>query len=176
MLAPATEGGTMGGIATFLWFDGAAEEAARFYVEIFPNSRLKRSGESTEPIETAGGKQAGSVLTVEFELNGTDFIAMNGGPGHPFTDAISLSIDCKDQDEVDYYWERLTSDGGQEVACGWLKDKFGLSWQVVPEILPRLIGDPDREKADRAIAAMMRMTKIIVADIEKAAERPQHDS
>ena len=160
----------MGKVTTFLWFDSQAEDAARFYTEIFPNSRLKRSGAYTESVEAAVGKPAGSVLTVEFELDGSDFIAMNGGPGHPFTDAISLSVDCKDQAEVNYYWERLTADGGKEVACGWLTDKYGVSWQVVPEILPRLITDSDRAKADRALAAMMKMTKIIIADIEKAAE------
>jgi len=160
----------MGKITTFLWFDSQAEDAARFYTEIFPNSRLKRSDAYTESVEAAVGKPAGRVLTVEFELDGSDFIAMNGGPGHPFTDAISLSVDCKDQAEVNYYWERLTADGGKEVACGWLTDKYGVSWQVVPEILPRLITDSDRAKADRALAAMMKMTKIIIADIEKAAE------
>jgi predicted 3-demethylubiquinone-9 3-methyltransferase (glyoxalase superfamily) len=157
-------------VTTFLWFDSEAEAAAKFYIEIFPNSSLKGSEEATKSIEEAVGKPAGSVLTVEFELDGTDFIAMNGGSGHPFTDAISLSIDCKDQEEVDYYWEKLTADGGEEVACGWLKDKYGLFWQVVPEILPKLISDPDREKADRAFAAMMKMKKLIVADLEKAAE------
>jgi predicted 3-demethylubiquinone-9 3-methyltransferase (glyoxalase superfamily) len=160
----------MSKITTFLWYDSEAEAAAKFYIDIFPNSKLKRSDETTDSVEKAVGKPAGSVLTVEFELDGMPFIAMNGGPGHPFTDAISLSIDCKDQEEVDYYWEKLT-DGGEDVACGWIKDKYGLSWQIVPEILPRLIGDPDRAKADRALKAMMKMKKIIVADIEKAAEQ-----
>lgn len=115
-----------------------------------------------------GGKD-GDVITVAFTLSGRTFIAMNGGPEHPFTDAISLSIDCVDQSEVDRYWDAL-SDGGEEVQCGWIKDRFGLSWQVVPRILPHLLSDPDRAKAKRVMEAMVQMVKIDVAAIEAAAE------
>ena len=121
----------MSKISPFLWFDKEAEEAARFYVAIFPNSRIVSvNGLPTDLPHT--GAKAGDVMTVTFELDGLPYVAMNGGPGHPFTDAISLTVDCDGQDEVDRYWNALTADGGQEIACGWLKDRYGLCWQVTP--------------------------------------------
>lgn len=153
-------------IITFLWFDGKAEEAAKFYTGLFDDSRIDETTYST--IDYPGGKE-GDVITVAFTLSGHTFIAMNGGPGHPFTDAISLTIDCADQAEVDRYWDAL-GDGGEEVQCGWIKDRFGLSWQVVPRILSKLLADPDRAKAKRAMEAMVQMVKIDVAAIEAAAD------
>lgn len=153
-------------ISTFLWFDGQAEEAAEFYTATFPNSAIDEVTRST--MDYPGGKE-GDVLTVAFSLADRSFTAMNGGPEHPFTDAISLSIDCADQAEVDRYWEAL-SDGGEPIQCGWIKDRFGLHWQVVPRILPRLLADPNRAKAKRVMEAMVQMVKIDVAAIEAAAE------
>jgi predicted 3-demethylubiquinone-9 3-methyltransferase (glyoxalase superfamily) len=152
-------------ITPCLWFDGQAEEAANFYVSIFRNSK---AGQILRWGKEAPDKQ-GNVLLVTFELDGQTYQALNGGPEFHFTEAISLSIDCKDQEEVDYFWEKLTADGGKEVQCSWLKDKFGVSWQVVPEILPRLLNDPDKDKAARVMKAMMGMVKIDVAQIEEAA-------
>ena len=152
-------------ISTFLWFDGQAEEAARFYTGLFPDSSIDETTRTT--MDYPGGKK-GDVITVTFTLSGRSFIAMNGGPNHPFTDAISLSIDCADQAEVDRYWDALT-DGGEEVMCGWLKDRYGLPWQVTPRILPQLLANPDRAKAKRVMEAMTQMVKIDVAKIEAAA-------
>jgi predicted 3-demethylubiquinone-9 3-methyltransferase (glyoxalase superfamily) len=152
-------------ITPCLWFDGQAEEAANFYVSIFRNSK---AGQILRWGKEAPDKQ-GNVLLVTFELDGQTYQALNGGPEFHFTEAISLSIDCKDQEEVDYFWEKLTADGGKEVQCSWLKDKFGVSWQVVPEILPRLLNDPDKDKAARVMKAMMGMVKIDVAKLEEAA-------
>ena len=146
-----------------LWFDTQGEDAAKFYTSVFPNSRVTdvtRYGE-------AGPRPAGMALTVEFELDGQAYTALNGGPEFRFSEAISFQIDCKDQDEVDHYWTKL-SEGGEEGPCGWLKDKFGLSWQVVPRALPELLGDPDQEKAQRVMAAMMGMKKIDVAGLQRA--------
>ncbi|MBA2478968.1 MAG: VOC family protein [Sporichthyaceae bacterium] len=146
-----------------LWFDTQGEDAAKFYTSVFPNSRVTdvtRYGE-------AGPRPAGMALTVEFELDGQAYTALNGGPEFTFSEAISFQIDCKDQDEVDHYWTKL-SEGGEEGPCGWLKDKFGLSWQVVPRALPELLGDPDQEKAQRVMAAMMGMKKIDVAGLQRA--------
>lgn len=152
-------------ISTFLWFNGQAEEAAKFYTGLFPDSRIDETTRTT--MDYPGGKK-GDVITVTFTLSGRSFIAMNGGPNHPFTDAISLSIDCADQAEVDRYWDALT-DGGEEVMCGWLKDRYGLPWQVTPRILPQLLANPDRAKAKRVMEAMTQMVKIDVAKIEAAA-------
>jgi predicted 3-demethylubiquinone-9 3-methyltransferase (glyoxalase superfamily) len=149
---------------TCLWFDTQGEEAARFYTGIFPDSGIGRIGRYTE----AGPGPAGSVMTVEFELNGQKFVALNGGPQFTFNEAISLQIPCADQDEVDYYWGKLTEGGGKEVACGWLTDKFGLSWQVVPTALIDMISDPDPAKAKRAAEAMLSMVKLDIAAIERA--------
>jgi predicted 3-demethylubiquinone-9 3-methyltransferase (glyoxalase superfamily) len=151
-------------ITTFLWFNNQAEEAARFYTSIFKkNSNV---GEIMYWGDTGPGPK-GSVLTVEFELDGQEFIAMNGGPAVTFNDAISLQIECADQAEVDYYWERL-SEGGQKSVCGWLKDRYGLSWQVTPKVLPRMLKDKDPARADRAMTAMMGMAKLDIAALERA--------
>jgi predicted 3-demethylubiquinone-9 3-methyltransferase (glyoxalase superfamily) len=149
-------------VTPFLWFDTEAKEAAEFYTSVIPDSRITN-------VTTRPDRPEGTVMTVEFELDGQRFIALNGGPQYSFTEAFSLSIDCKTQDEVDTYWAAL-AEGGEEGPCGWLKDRFGLSWQVVPEALPRLLTDPDREKAERVFAAMMKMTKIEVVELERAAE------
>jgi predicted 3-demethylubiquinone-9 3-methyltransferase (glyoxalase superfamily) len=148
---------------TCLWFDNQGEEAAHYYMSIFKNSRLGRVHRYTE----AGPGPAGSVMTVDFELNGQKFLALNGGPEYSFTPAVSLVIECADQAEVDYYWERL-SDGGQEIACGWLQDKYGLSWQVVPTVFLEMITDSDAEKANRVTAAMFTMKKLDIAELERA--------
>lgn len=150
-------------ISPFLWFNNQAEEAAKFYTTVFKNAKI---GKMTRYGE-AGPGPAGSVMVAEFELEGMGFTALNGGPHFKFTEAISMSIDCKDQAEVDYFWSKL-SEGGEPGQCGWLKDKFGLSWQVVPEALPRLLGDPDAAKASRVMQAMLQMTKIDVAKLEAA--------
>ncbi|MBV6699078.1 VOC family protein [Kitasatospora aureofaciens] len=153
-------------ITTFLWFDDQAEEAAAFYTSLFPNSRitqLTRYGE-------AGPGAAGSVMTVEFELAGRAYVALNGGPEFHFTEAVSLQVECDDQQEVDELWAKLTADGGQGGPCGWLKDRFGLSWQITPRVLLDLIGDPDRAKADRVMATMMRMQKIEIQPLLDAAK------
>jgi predicted 3-demethylubiquinone-9 3-methyltransferase (glyoxalase superfamily) len=150
---------------TCLWFDTEGEAAARFYTSVFPGSRLGRISRYT----SAGPGPEGSVITVEFELNGQQFLALNGGPEHKFNEAISLQIPCADQAGVDYYWSALT-EGGQEVVCGWLKDKFGLFWQVVPTILPDLLADPDPEKAARTTRAMFKMTKLDIKSLQAAYE------
>jgi predicted 3-demethylubiquinone-9 3-methyltransferase (glyoxalase superfamily) len=152
-------------ITTFLWFDNNAEEAAKFYTSIFKNSRIRQSARYPE----GAPSPAGTVMTVEFELDGQEFIALNGGPHFKFTEAISLFVHCKTQEEVDYFWEKLTADGGQESQCGWLKDKFGLSWQIVPDGLMKQWTNGDPEKAKRVMAAMMTMKKLIIKDLEAAA-------
>jgi predicted 3-demethylubiquinone-9 3-methyltransferase (glyoxalase superfamily) len=155
-------------ITPCLWFDTESEEAARFYTSIFPNSKIV----DTTYYGEAGPRPAGTVLTVEFELDGRSFTALNGGPQFKFSEAISFQISCENQDEVDAYWSKLTEGGGEEGPCGWLKDRFGVSWQVVPTALPRLLADPDREKAQRVMAAMLQMRKIDVAELERAAGEP----
>ena len=150
-------------LTTSLWFDTEGEAAANYYTSIFKDSKLGRVVRYTE----AGPGPAGAVITVEFELNGQKFVALNGGPQFTFNEAISFQIPCADQDEVDYYWSKL-SEGGQEVACGWLKDKYGLSWQVIPTVLIDMISDPDPEKAKRATEAMLSMTKFDIAALQKA--------
>lgn len=148
-----------------LWYDENAEEAVRFYLSVFKGSRILKVTRWTE----AGGARKGKVLTISFKLNGVELLALNGGPQYKFTPAISLSVPCKDQKEVDYYWERL-SKGGKTVACGWLEDRFGMSWQVFPKILPELIAGKDTKKADRVMRAMMDMVKIDVKKIVDAAK------
>jgi predicted 3-demethylubiquinone-9 3-methyltransferase (glyoxalase superfamily) len=155
----------MGKITPFLWFDTQAEEAARFYASVFRNSKVGTISHYGE----AGPGTPGSVMTVSFELDGQEFTALNGGPEFRFTEAISFQVDCDTQEEVDRYWSAL-SEGGEEGPCGWLKDRFGLSWQIVPTALQRLITDPDREKAQRAMAAMLNMGKLDIAELEGAAE------
>jgi predicted 3-demethylubiquinone-9 3-methyltransferase (glyoxalase superfamily) len=155
--------------STCLWFDHQGEQAARFYTGIFKNSKINaimRYGEAGKEIH---GRKPGSVMTVEFELDGRSFLALNGGPLFKFTEAISLIVNCKTQKEVDYYWRRLSAGGDKKVqACGWLKDKFGVSWQIIPAILPRLVGDPKSAKSQRAMSAMMNMTKLDIAKLKKA--------
>jgi predicted 3-demethylubiquinone-9 3-methyltransferase (glyoxalase superfamily) len=151
-------------ISPFLWFDDQAEDAANLYVSVFPNSRIvdvARYGE-------AGPGSAGAVMTVQFELDGLPVTALNGGPVFRLTEAFSFSVTCDDQAEVDRYWTALL-DGGQESQCGWLKDRFGLSWQIVPTALPRLLADPDRARAGRAMQAMLGMRKLDIAALEAAA-------
>ncbi|HJU67952.1 MAG TPA: VOC family protein [Gemmatimonadaceae bacterium] len=150
-------------ITPFLWYDTQAEEAAKFYASIFKNSKIGKVSRYGE----AGPGPAGTAMTVQFELDGQPFIALNGGPEFKFTEAVSFSIACKTQDEVDYYWEKL-SDGGEEGRCGWLKDKFGLSWQVNPTILGEMLSDPDPQKAKRAMNAMLKMKKIDIATLKRA--------
>jgi predicted 3-demethylubiquinone-9 3-methyltransferase (glyoxalase superfamily) len=145
-------------ITPFLWFDNNAEEAIDFYISVFKNSKV------TNKMPGPDGK----VLTATFILDGQEFQALNGGPMFKFTEAISLFIKCETQDEIDYYWQKFTTDGGEESMCGWLKDKYGLSWQVVPPVLGQLLCDKDRVKAGRAMQAMMKMRKIVIADLQKA--------
>ena len=149
-------------ITPFLWFNDNAEEAATFYVSVFPNSRIT---------DVARMGEGGPALTVAFTLDGEDFVGLNGGPVYAFTEAVSFVIDCETQEEVDRYWEALTADGGQPGDCGWLKDRFGLSWQVVPRRLPELLTDPDPARAQRAMQAMMQMHKLDIATLEAAANR-----
>ncbi len=152
-------------ITTFLWFDNQADEAVKFYMSIFKDAKI-----ISEMRWPEGGPQpAGSLLLVEFELAGQQFQALNGGPEFKFNESVSLVVNCEDQQEVDYYWERLLSDGGKESQCGWLKDKYGLSWQVTPTILPELLRDKDRGKAARVMQAMMKMVKIDVQKLKDAA-------
>jgi predicted 3-demethylubiquinone-9 3-methyltransferase (glyoxalase superfamily) len=153
-------------ITPFLWFDNNLEEALEFYTSVFKNSKVLNI--THLPDGTPGPK--GNVLTATFQLEGQEFMALNGGPGHPLTDAISLMVKCDTQAEIDYYWNKLTANGGQEVACGWLKDKFGLSWQIAPPMLLELIRDPDPVKAGRVMQAMMKMVKLDIAVLKAASE------
>jgi len=146
-----------------LWFDTQGEDAARFYTSLFPNSRILEISRYGD----ANPSQAGQVMVVRFELDGQTFMALNGGPQYTFGEAVSFTIDCADQAEVDRYWEALT-DRGEEGPCGWLKDRFGLSWQVVPTRLVELLGDPDADRAQRVMRAMMSMRKIVIAELEAA--------
>ena len=158
-------------IAPCLWFDSQAEEAAKFYVGIFKNSKLGRIARYSDAGKEAHRRPAGSVMTVEFELEGQPFTALNGGPVFSFNEAISFQIDCDTQEEVDYYWAKLSAGGDPKAQqCGWLKDKLGLSWQVVPRLLTELMTDPDRGKADRAMEAMLQMKKIDIAELKRATE------
>jgi predicted 3-demethylubiquinone-9 3-methyltransferase (glyoxalase superfamily) len=153
-------------ISPCLWFDTEGEEAAEFYTSIFPNSRIVE----VTRYGSAGPRAEGTVMTVDFELDGQKFMALNGGPDFKFNEAISLEVHCETQEEVDKYWSALTADGGEEGPCGWLKDKYGVSWQIVPNLLNQLIKDPDREKSQRVMAAMLQMGKIEIDELEKAAE------
>lgn len=148
-----------------LWFDTEAEEAAEFYVGVFENSRIVNVTHYTE----AGPRDAGMAMTVEFELDGQRFVGINGGPEFSFDEAVSFAIECETQEEVDYYWDKLTEDG-EESQCGWLKDRFGLSWQVVPTGMEELFADPDKGRAERAMKAMLGMRKLDVAALRRAAD------
>jgi predicted 3-demethylubiquinone-9 3-methyltransferase (glyoxalase superfamily) len=151
-------------ITPFLWFDHQAEEAAKFYTSVFKNSKVGKILRYDEASAKAAGGPVGSVLTIEFEIEGQKFTALNGGPDFKFNESISFVVNCDTQKEVDYFWEKLTADGGQESQCGWLKDKFGVSWQVTPTVLIEMLHDKDAKKSERVMNAMMQMQKI---DIEK---------
>jgi predicted 3-demethylubiquinone-9 3-methyltransferase (glyoxalase superfamily) len=151
-------------ITPCLWFATEGEEAARLYTAIFPNSRIVE----VTHYGAAGPRPEGTVMTVGFELNGQPFVALNGGLEFTFSEAISFQASCENQDEVDAYWDKL-SEGGEEGPCGWLKDKFGVSWQIVPNVLPKLIADPDPEKSNRIMSAMLKMKKIEIEPLERAA-------
>jgi predicted 3-demethylubiquinone-9 3-methyltransferase (glyoxalase superfamily) len=148
-----------------LWFDTEGEDAATFYTSVFPNSRIV----DVAYFGSAGPRDEGTVMTVDFELDGQSFLALNGGPDFTFSEAISFQVACKDQAEVDHYWSALAADGGEEGPCGWLKDRFGVSWQIVPTRLPELLSDPDTERAQRVMAAMLQMRKIEIDELERAA-------
>jgi predicted 3-demethylubiquinone-9 3-methyltransferase (glyoxalase superfamily) len=156
----------MPSITPNLWFDGDAERAAEFYASVFPDSRVVNVNRS--PADNPSGKK-GDVLTVDFVVLGQPFTGINGGPDFRFNEAVSFAIDCADQAEVDRYWDALTAEGGEPGPCGWLKDRFGLSWQVVPRRLNELLGDPDADVAQRTMEAMLRMSKLDVAELEAAA-------
>jgi predicted 3-demethylubiquinone-9 3-methyltransferase (glyoxalase superfamily) len=154
----------MNEITPCLWFDTEGEDAARFYTSVFPNSRITEIAR----FGSAGPRDEGTVMTVAFELDGRKFTALNGGPDYSFSEAISFQVPCESQEEVDGYWSRL-GEGGEEGPCGWLKDRFGVSWQIFPTRLPELLADPDREKSQRVMAAMLKMRKIDVEELELAA-------
>lgn len=149
-----------------LWFDTEAEEAANFYISVFKDGRILSVSHYTE----GSPREAGMVMTVEWEVDGNRFVGINGGPNFKFDEAVSFQITCEDQDEVDYYWDALTADGGEEGQCGWLKDKFGLSWQVVPKGMEEVFSNPDPEAAKRAMQAMLKMKKLDVAALRDAAD------
>jgi predicted 3-demethylubiquinone-9 3-methyltransferase (glyoxalase superfamily) len=151
----------------FLWFDNQAGEAVQFYTSVFKNSKVGRTLRYDEASAKAAGRPLGSVLTIEFEIEGQKFTALNGGPQFKFNESVSFVVNCKSQEEVDYFWKKLIAGGGQESACGWLKDKFGLSWQVTPTVLIDMLNDKDAKKAERVMKAMMEMQKI---DIKKLKE------
>jgi predicted 3-demethylubiquinone-9 3-methyltransferase (glyoxalase superfamily) len=155
-----------------LWFDTEAEEAAKFYCSVFKNSRISKVSRYVNEGQEIHGKPAGSVMAVEFELDGQKFAALNGGPQFKFDEAISFQVHCKDQAEVDYFWDKLSA-GGKEVACGWLKDRFGLSWQVVPGVLYDMLMDPDQEKVKRVTKAFLRMKKFDIAALKRAFDGGQ---
>jgi predicted 3-demethylubiquinone-9 3-methyltransferase (glyoxalase superfamily) len=157
-------GEAMHDITPCLWFDTEGEAAAKFYTSVFPNSRIV----DVARYGAAGPRPEGTVMTVSFELDGRTFVALNGGPEFTFSEAVSFQVSCRTQAEVDAFWSKL-SEGGEEGPCGWLKDRFGLSWQIVPEALPRLLSDPDPAKAQRVMQAMMGMRKIVIEELEQAA-------
>ena len=155
-------------ITPFLWFDDQAEDAVNFYTSVFKNSKIGRIFRNTEEAAEKTGRPVGSVLTIEFEIEGQKFVALNGGPLFKFNESISFVINCETQEEVDYFWGKLTADGGEESACGWLKDKFGLSWQVTPTVLIDMLHDKDPEKAERVMKAMLQMQKIEIPKLKAA--------
>jgi len=157
-------------ITPCLWFDNQAEDAANFYVSIFKNSRIKRISRYGKAGNEIHGRPAGSVMTVEFEIDGQTFTALNGGPLFKFDEAISFQIPCETQEEIDYYWQKLTADGGQEGPCGWVKDKFGLSWQVVPSALSDMLTDHNSEKTERVTNAFLQMKKFDIAKLKRIYE------
>jgi predicted 3-demethylubiquinone-9 3-methyltransferase (glyoxalase superfamily) len=158
-------------ITPFLWFDHQAEEAAKFYTSVFKNSKVGRILRYDEASAEGAGRPVGSVLTIEFEIAGQKFTALNGGPEFKFNESISFVVNCETQNEVDYFWEKLMADGGQESQCGWLKDKFGVSWQITPTVLIDMLNDKDAKKAERVMKAMMQMQKIDIEALKEAYER-----
>ncbi len=157
---------------TCLWFDGNGEEAAKFYISIFKNSKITGVTHFSKAAAEASGQPQGSVMTVTFQLEGQEFMALNGGPIFKLSEAVSIIVNCKKQDEIDYYWEKLSEDGDEKAqVCGWLKDKFGLSWQIVPDILGELIRDKDPEKSERVMSAFMKMKKIDIETLKAAAKK-----
>ena len=155
-------------ITPFLWFDNQAEEAAKFYTTVFKNSKVGRILRYDETSAKTAGRPAGSVLTIEFEIGGQKFTALNGGPQFKFNESVSFVVNCETQNEVDYFWEKLTAGGGQESECGWLKDKFGLSWQITPTVLIDMLNDKDPKKAGQVMNAMMQMQKIEINKLKAA--------
>ena len=156
-------------ITPCLWFDHQAEAAARFYTSIFKNSRIRRISRYGKAGYEIHRRPAGTVMAVEFEINGQTFTALNGGPVFKFNEAISFQVNCKTQAEIDYYWEKFSKGGDKKAQqCGWLKDKFGVSWQIVPEVLGQLVGDPDSQKSQRAMKALLQMKKLDIAKIKQA--------
>lgn len=153
-----------------LWFDNQAEEAANFYTSVFKNSKVLNLARYGDAGTEASGQNKGTVMTVSFELDGQQFLALNGGSVFKFNEAVSFIVNCENQDEVDYFWQKLTSAGGQESRCGWLKDKYGLSWQIVPSALNEMMADKDRKKAERVMAALMKMKKIDLNVLKQAYE------
>ncbi len=156
-------------ITPFLWFNDNAEEAVKFYTSVFKKSKVKAIAHYGKTTERAAGRPAGSVLTIRFELNGQEFVALNGGRVVKFNESISFVVNCKTQAEIDYHWKKLTAGGGKEVACGWLQDKFGISWQIVPENLGDLISSKDPEKSDRVMKALLQMVKLDIKKLKAAA-------
>lgn len=155
-------------IVTYLWFNDQAKEAVDLYVSLFEGAKITNTTYLTESVAEMSGKKAGDVSTIDFELNGQNFAAINGGPMYKFSEAISIAVNCKTQEEIDKLWEVLT-EGGEEIACGWLKDKYGLTWQIIPEILEVMMRDPDPAKADRVSEAMLNMPgKLNISELEKA--------
>jgi predicted 3-demethylubiquinone-9 3-methyltransferase (glyoxalase superfamily) len=155
-------------ITPFLWFDGQAEDVANFYTSVFKNSKIDRIFRHSEETAEKLDHPVGSVLTIEFEIEGQKFVALNGGPLFKFNESISFVINCETQEEVDYFWEKLTANGGEESQCGWLKDKFGVSWQVTPTVLIDMLHDKDPEKAERVMNAMLEMQKIEISKLKAA--------
>ncbi len=158
----------MPAITPFLWFDTQAEEAVNFYVSIFPNSRIVSTNRYNDEAAKVSGRPAGSVMTMSFVLTGQNFIALNGGPMFKFTEAISFLVNCDTQAEVDHFWEQLTAGGGQAGPCGWLKDKYGVSWQIFPVALGKMLSDPDPAKSRRVMQALLQMTKLDLARLKQA--------
>jgi predicted 3-demethylubiquinone-9 3-methyltransferase (glyoxalase superfamily) len=154
-------------ITPFLWFDTQAEEAVNFYVAVFENLRIRGVTRYDDEGAKAAGRPRGSVMTVAFELDGQEFVALNGGPVFKFTEAISFVVKCETQEEVDRFWDKLSA-GGQQIQCGWLKDRFGVAWQIVPTVLPEMLQDPDAEKAKRVMVAMLQMIKLDIAALKRA--------
>ena len=155
-------------ITPFLWFDNQAEEAVKFYTSIFKDSKIGKITRYGEAGEKVAGRPSGSVMTIDFEVEGQKFTALNGGPQFKFNESISFVVNCGTQEEVDYFWDKLTADGGQESQCGWLKDKFGLSWQIVPTVLIDMLHDKDSRKSEHVMQAMLQMQKIDIKKLKAA--------